>query len=208
MRTPLSVLAFTSALALAATAHAVVLYDNLDGNPGGSDSVSDFGPLADSFSTGSFSGDLSSVSVLVGGSSTSSGTITVSLLSDDATSPGAVLTTLGTISPGDLTADGSVFTFSNATPLTASNRYWIELTSSNTSASWFWADSDNGTGVAGEFFSNANGVFPAADGPYEMQVIGADAVGTVPEPAAWSLMILGVGLTGAAMRRRREAVAA
>ena len=30
----------------------------------------------------------------------------------------------------------------------------------------------------------------------------------VPEPAAWALMILGFGATGAAMRRRRTMVAA
>lgn len=30
--------------------------------------------------------------------------------------------------------------------------------------------------------------------------------GTVPEPSAWALMILGFGLVGAAMRRRRQAV--
>lgn len=32
--------------------------------------------------------------------------------------------------------------------------------------------------------------------------------GTVPEPASWALLITGFGLTGAAMRRRRIAVAA
>jgi len=42
---------------------------------------------------------------------------------------------------------------------------------------------------------------------------GSDAVlystggGTVPEPATWAMLIAGFGLTGAAMRRRREAVA-
>ena len=31
------------------------------------------------------------------------------------------------------------------------------------------------------------------------------AGGAVPEPATWALMVLGVGLTGAAMRRKQQA---
>jgi hypothetical protein len=36
---------------------------------------------------------------------------------------------------------------------------------------------------------------------------GLDNVSVVPEPRAWALMILGVGVIGAALRRRRPAVA-
>ncbi len=47
------------------------------------------------------------------------------------------------------------------------------------------------------FYSNNTGAFEAT-------VTAA----TVPEPASWALLIAGFGLTGAAMRRRRIAVAA
>jgi hypothetical protein len=55
-----------------------------------------------------------------------------------------------------------------------------------TSAQWIWSQTD----PAGEaFFSTTI------------------SSGAVPEPAAWGLMIVGFGLTGAAIRRRRQAVA-
>lgn len=188
------------AAAASASAQTVVLYDNLGSPSVNADSVTGSGPLADSFSTGGFSGTLADVSVLVGGSSDSSGSITVSLLSDAAASPDALLATLGTISDSQLTSDGGVFSFTSSVPLSASSRYWIELSASQSTGYWFYAADGSGTGVAQEFFANGRGVFPASDGPYQMEVIGQTAV---PEPAAWSLMIIGVGLAGAAARRRR-----
>lgn len=38
-------------------------------------------------------------------------------------------------------------------------------------------------------------------------VIGGSTTGAVPEPASWALLIAGFGLTGAAMRRRRQVAA-
>jgi hypothetical protein len=58
--------------------------------------------------------------------------------------------------------------------------------------------------VAGEFFSNANGVFPNFDGPYQMQI---SAPG-VPEPGTWAMMILGAAMIGFAARRQRKVAAA
>ena len=40
---------------------------------------------------------------------------------------------------------------------------------------------------------------------YAFKISGPDAVGVVPEPASWALMIAGFGLAGAAMRRRKIA---
>ncbi|NNM76022.1 PEPxxWA-CTERM sorting domain-containing protein [Sphingomonas sp. ID1715] len=42
---------------------------------------------------------------------------------------------------------------------------------------------------------------------YAFRVSGADAVGVVPEPASWAMMIAGFGLAGASMRRRKVAFA-
>jgi hypothetical protein len=52
--------------------------------------------------------------------------------------------------------------------------------------------------------NNANG---AVSGGFTMSTPPVAAPG-VPEPAAWAMLIAGFGLTGAAMRRRRIAVAA
>jgi hypothetical protein len=52
--------------------------------------------------------------------------------------------------------------------------------------------------------NNANG---AVSGGFTMSTPPVPAPG-VPEPAAWAMLIAGFGLTGAAMRRRRIAVAA
>ncbi len=56
-----------------------------------------------------------------------------------------------------------------------------------TSAHWIWSQQD----PSGEAFFSTT-----------ISAVG----GAVPEPAAWGLMIVGFGLTGAAMRRRRHAL--
>ena len=55
-----------------------------------------------------------------------------------------------------------------------------------------------------ESLSNAGG----QTGTVRFTLSGADINPGVPEPASWTLLIMGFGLTGAAMRRRRVAVAA
>ncbi|HEX3366887.1 PEPxxWA-CTERM sorting domain-containing protein [Phenylobacterium sp.] len=49
---------------------------------------------------------------------------------------------------------------------------------------------------------STDGVGPLLDN------VSVDVTGGVPEPASWALMIAGFGLAGAALRRRRSAVAA
>jgi hypothetical protein len=44
--------------------------------------------------------------------------------------------------------------------------------------------------------------------PIEFTLTGGAGVDPVPEPASWAMLIAGFGLTGAAMRRRRTAIAA
>ena len=55
-------------------------------------------------------------------------------------------------------------------------------------------------------FVGGNGYAPTDD--WQTAVRQSITPGVVPEPASWALLIAGFGLTGAAMRRRRTAVAA
>jgi hypothetical protein len=50
--------------------------------------------------------------------------------------------------------------------------------------------------------------FQGEDGHAAIDDISVNAQGGVPEPAAWALMIGGFGLTGAALRRRRQVAVA
>ena len=186
----------------AATANASsVLYDNLSATTTDADSVSDLGPLANSFSTGSSPASLAQVTLLLTGAH-DSGTVTVQLLADSATNPGAVLDTIGTVSDTSLSSSLADYELTLSTPfaLAADTRYWIELSSTDgSSAAWGWSYDISGTGVAGEDASNEYGVFPndeSGDAPYQMRI---DAT---PEPS--SLVLLGTGIMGLAGVIRRK----
>lgn len=69
----------------------------------------------------------------------------------------------------------------------------------------------NSAGTFGFFFTGAPGAYAeystGAGGGFA-SITFETTSGTVPEPAAWGLMIGGFGLIGATMRRRRTALAA
>lgn len=68
----------------------------------------------------------------------------------------------------------------------------------------------NGTSVTLEFFdaTPAGGGISANVALDAVDVIGPAGAGGVPEPAAWMMMLVGIGLAGAAMRRRAASPAA
>jgi hypothetical protein len=203
-------------LTTAANAGSVVLFDNLSASSGfadGVDTTTGLGPLADSFSTGGASVFLTDVKLLLELQVTGAGggSMTVSLLSDNSTSPGSLLTTLATINDSDLifgppqVIDIPVASFA----LAANTRYWIQLattTGSSTAIFWLGSLDTSGTGVASEFSSNSLlGVTANVnEGAYQMQVIGNSAI---PEPS--SVVLLGAGVAGiflvSRFRRRRAA---
>lgn len=202
----LAICAVLFSVALTTTAHATPIYNNLASTSEGDDDVAGFGPLADSFSTGASAFSLESITVLLSGDPATGGAVTMNLLADSGSTPGAVLTTIGTLSDSLLGPLVSDFQFGLGSPfvLAPNTRYWVELTGSTTSALWAWSLDQAGTGVAGEFFSNSGGAFPNTDGPYQMSVDGVPAdAAAVPEPGA--LVLLGTGLVGFtwAVRRRR-----
>lgn len=194
------------ALCLGGTANAGVLYDNLSAVSNGSDRVGAFGPLADSFSTTGATTLVYVKVLLTNGGNAGTGTVDVSLLDDDAGSPGNFLAALGSISDNSITAALTIFDLPQAPGigLAANTRYWIELsTSDNSTAEWSWSFDTTGPGVADEFYANVAGVSPNEDGPYQMQLLGASAV---PEPST----LLGgslVALLGLAALRRERAAA-
>lgn len=189
-------------------ARAAVLYDNIGATSVSSDPIASFGPLADSFSTGASGFSLADVKVLLQRSG-GTGSTTVSLLSDNATSPGSLLTTIGTIADTSLSASAPTLVdlpLATAYGLSAMTRYWIELSSSDSTSGWYWSLDQGRPGVSGEFFFNApRGVQPNSNGPYQMCV--ADSGGgcskpfiSVPEPANFG--ILGLALVALGLMRR------
>jgi hypothetical protein len=193
------------------------LFNNISNVTTGSDPAGDlFGPLADSFSTGSSSFLLDSVSILLSNQSSAfglpscsgvaCGTTTIFLLSDSSDSPGGVIETIGSLNNSLLTGTPQDFTFATSVDLQPNTRYWIEVTSTDNN-SW-WAFDGGGDG---EFFANFEGTgnwivtsdSAGQGGAYQMEVSGGSSV---PEPSAVSLLFVGLAVFAffAAVRRKYQ----
>jgi hypothetical protein len=175
-----------------------VVFDNLSGVTGNSDSVEIYGPLYDSFSTGP-AGLLSDVQLLLSGDNTSSGEVAFGLYADQSTSPGTLIVPLGSLADSSLTNTPSIFdlALSSGLALAADTRYWIGLSGATTTA-WAWSTDVSGVGVESEFFANASGVYADdPNGPYQMSV----AVAPLPEPSSFLLLAAGLGFLGLVRQR-------
>ena len=184
------VLMVCTGLVLACSLRAdVTLYNSTGQATSGSDPIQSFGPLYDSFSTGVNAGVLSKVQLLLSGDNISPGSIAVGLYGDNSTTPGSLITDLGTVSDSSLTAAVSLFDVAlGANPtLSAGTRYWLGL-SGTTTGNWAWTTDTSGIGVDGEYFSNMTGVHPNnPDGGYQMMDV---EVSGVPEPSTISLLAI------------------
>jgi hypothetical protein len=194
-------------LSSAGPAQATVLYDNLVYASEGSDpaNATGFGPLFNSFSTGSVAFSLSQIDLALSASPLDNGSFTISVL-DGQNFPNAVVLSVGNLSDNQLSSAVSTFTV-NFAPLTlaANSRYWIELSATG-SVQWSYDGDASGTGVAGEIFQNQNGVFDSSDGPYQMQISDGQ-VSAVPELPSWTMIVLGfVGLVFVTRYKARRRV--
>jgi hypothetical protein len=205
---PLAVIlaAATLCFLFAGRATAGVVYDNISGATGavsgGSARIaSTNAPLANSFSTGGQSTLLTDVGLLLLALNPSSGgSFSVSLLSDNSTSPGTTLTTIATVDDSALSATLGTFSYQLPTPypLAANTRYWIELDGSSTTSEWSFTATNVGIGVGNEYVYyagqvSANSVFT----PYQMTVTTV-----VPEPTTLGLCALGLFAIAAVGRVR------
>lgn len=201
--------AFPFVLPIVPHANAGVLYDNIGAQPYFADHITDtgaqaFGPLYASFSTGAYASTLTDLQLRLGADNPADGgSFTVSLLSDASLNPGAVVASLGTVFDSALSsAQFSVIDIPLGTSiaLAADTRYWIELSSDSTSATWAYSSDLGGPGVAGEYYDNVDGVYPNDSsewpGAYQM------TVAAVPEPLSVALFLS--GLVGITVTRRRN----
>jgi hypothetical protein len=104
-------------------------------------------------------------------------------------------------------ADGAIDTAYFAPVTLAAGTYWIGLSATDfNEAGWASFDIGAGAPAPGQWQLNGdNPVYPPSISSLSFQVLGSAA----PEPAAWALMMVGVGGMGAALRtRRRKAIAA
>jgi hypothetical protein len=184
---------------LACTLRAGAIYDNTAARSSGTDPVESFGPLYDSFIPDA-TGNISGLALILKETGSPTGAIDIGLYADSATSPGALITSLGTLNDSDLSSALATYTvtlISNPT-VNAGVRYWIGL-SGTTSADWSWSSDGTGPGVANEFFANADGVFlNNPNGPYQMDLT-TDAV---PEPASAAFVVLGLAAAYFVSRRQ------
>ena len=161
-----------------------IIYDNLPMATDGNDNAyaGGYGPLSDSFSTGSQALSLSSITLPlrydgthrpVGGNffvllqATTGGDI----------GPGQFLKLIASVNDTSLTSTSTPYTYNLDTPysLDANTRYWVTVqagAAGDTSAQWAYNSTTPLTalGVTGEFFSNNAGTYSTVDGPYKMLV--------------------------------------
>ena len=194
------------ALGAALVSGGTILFDSTGGTLDGS-SGSHL-PTYASFSTGAATGDLTGLEMELSSSSPSDGySLAVGLYADNATSPGTLITSLGTVADSSLATSPALVTISlTANPsLSANTRYWIGLsviTVNPTFTSWYFEDPDSGTGVAGEYYDTTVLLPNSQNSTALMMQVTESSLTSAPEPG--SMALLGGALGGLALALRRR----
>ena len=188
------------------------LYNNISAISGGSDPGDSFGPLYDSFSTGTSAFTLTDVQLLLLSTGLPpTGSFSVSLYNDDSAAPAAValFTTSPALPDSILSGSPTAVDFGPVSwSLAANTRYWIGLNGVGSQVTWSWSTDTSGVGVSGEYFVNANGTFTNDNGPYQMLLTGNPvSVSATPLPAALPLFASGLGALGLLGRRKKRKAA-
>ncbi len=188
----------------------IVLFDELNAPTAGNDSISRFGPLSASFSTGASPGSLTDVmakltvthdtanvaadsrnhragreALPVQPAASAGAGITVALFSDAGTRPGSLLLTIGSLQdtslPGGNAYQDFDFPVSPPFPLSPNTRYWIQFSTTTASnAAVAWTHDTKGVGSANEFNIYNGQLFPNSAGPYQLTVTSSTS--TTPTP--------------------------
>lgn len=184
-----------------------VLFDNLGGFVVAGDGIAALGPLGDSFSTGGNRMILSSIEIHLAidraPDEPNVDDVVVSLLTDNATSPGSLIAEIGRL-PG-FASDAplnEVFSFAPTAPisLAANSRFWVMVSTSSSHARWLFSSDLGSTGVDGEFFFSIGKVWSDSDGPYMMRVVAEPAPVPIPSPT----LFLASGLSAAGLMMGRK----
>ena len=179
-------------LALAASAKAQVVFDDLGDSIIGADSISTYSQDV-SFTSAASAQSLTGIELGLSDGGRP-GTLTVGLYSDSGTYPGALISTLGTLNDAVLGAGPAVYSVSVLTdPVLAPNtRYWIGLRDTG-DVDWDFTHDSAGIEQTTEYhFVGGQGV--QANGDYLMEV--STSPGSVPDAgnvtfiAAFGLMAM------------------
>ena len=163
-----------------------------------------------SFSTGASAFTLQDLKVIVIGNPDSSHSFGVAIYSDSSSTPGALFTSVGSVSDTLLPGNGfaTIDLSGLSISLSAGTRYWVGLsTTSGGGASWALGTPTGGdTGVTGQFYDDGGFIHStggsSVNEAFLMQLSGTTATGNVPEPA--SFLLGGTGLFALLCLRRQK----
>jgi len=194
---------------------AETIYDNLGESSADFDKLVAYGPIYNSFSTGSGTNlFLTNVKLLLNTSHDDSSQAILWLCSDIGGSPDAQLTALGGLDGSQWRGHSMEWDFPvySPFPLESNTRYWIELTFQKyrplAVLGWYFSDSNSGIGVAGEYWSNVSGTESNSINPrpYQMSVtVETFAVPEIDPNSLGSVLALVVGSLALLERRRLKA---